>query len=1394
MASSFLGSLIGLGLAFAVSFIPGVGPLAISLAFAAGNVIGGAIFGPEDTSNVIGPRLQDLSIASSTYGKGWPIIYGSIRVPGNMLWGKSIIEVQHEEEIGRGPRRYVVAGPRKAITRTVFEYFGQFAMGFSEGPVKSIRRVWADSKLIVDVNPSVVGSGTFKYGKHLYREYLGTELQLPDPTIEADKGVGNVPGHRGICYMVFNNLPLKDFGNHLPNITAEIVSISLDNFTKETFSPPNNHNPDNSFASLFEPAMFNYLLTGETTKTNRLTGDLIWEFNILDDPGMVAIGATIFAGLVSCSPVTGDFYMGWDGSGAGIAVFNKDGKFIDAKQHGGSAASHRMQEFVLDGARITFYTLGGTRLLTSRSWVVDAGLAADTGELDYTWLNTFKQRAAGLNYFQFAWDDRDGFTVPGNRAWAAANTGAGNCSILRLGNDGGVSGTAVDLTTGSPGLPAGLNFQGICYDRRNDVLLVCFDNNIVKLDPETLFAIGAIGTHNDFDVVSDGGAVGHTTASFTDNFWNNQNTTDGEVAMIVNPGDFVLVDVTTMKVTLRVDASVEFPGDDFENGPIHDPLTGWLWNTFTNAYRRYIFGSNSEDANVEDIVNDICIRAGIASGDVDTTALTGSVKGYLLSDPTSARKSIEPLQRLFFFDGAETDHKLKFILRTGASTRTIPSTDLAARDEGEEDVVRLAEPRRQEVEIPATVTLEYMNKDNDYNTGTQQAQRILETDITTVAGRGVTHSRHTVDVRVPVAITDAFARDVVERILLMGFVERTSVQFTLPPKHIDLDPTDIITITKISDDLTADLIIRLTSIELGDHFKIQCSGLLVETAVFSPTTVAQTPGSLIAAPIGVSVTTKEFLLNLPNIKGSLDDGGHAWFGGSPSFFTPVPDWQGAFLSCGDTSAGPFNIVTMTNKKTSWGHTQTILPVDECWTAPDREQTLDVSWITGDLPTSATDDLDWYANNKNLAFINGELVKFKTVTVLTGRKIRLTGFLRGRLGTENSIAAHGIISEFILLENLDNQVRFSDFSVRNIKRFYASESIASETDTTPVVGFTNTSEASLPNTVQHVVVDKLTSGDLVIDWIRRTRYNFGLWVTDAVPLNETSENYEVDIIEDSDFPSVVLLLPLDGTDGDITTTDLSPTTPHVITFVENAVIDTAKSKFGVSSVFFDGTADNIEAPQTTDWQFFTNAWTMEGHFNWTSDTGISHLLGQWSFSSPNNKSFAIYYFSAGNSLELLLSVNGTTTLTDIAASFTPTLDVWYHIAVSYEVATTTYRLFVDGVSLGSSTTERNLFASIQPFTVGSEENGLSGFHGHADNIRVTKGVTRYVNNFTPPTKAFATSAGVSVRTIKVTSEQATYTEADQQTDFGVSVARSDLRADIYQLSDEVGRGKKQSIGD
>ena len=53
--------------------------------------------------------------------------------------------------------------------------------------------------------------------------YPGAEEQTPDPLIVAKEGAGNAPAYRGLAYIVFERLPLADFGNRIPQLSFEIM-------------------------------------------------------------------------------------------------------------------------------------------------------------------------------------------------------------------------------------------------------------------------------------------------------------------------------------------------------------------------------------------------------------------------------------------------------------------------------------------------------------------------------------------------------------------------------------------------------------------------------------------------------------------------------------------------------------------------------------------------------------------------------------------------------------------------------------------------------------------------------------------------------------------------------------------------------------------------------------------------------------------------------------------------------------------------------------------------------------------------------------------------------------------------------------------------------------------
>ena len=73
---------------------------------------------------------------------------------------------------------------------------------------------------------------------------------------------------------------------------------------------------------------------------------------------------------------------------------------------------------------------------------------------------------------------------------------------------------------------------------------------------------------------------------------------------------------------------------------------------------------------------------------------------------------------------------------------------------------------------------------------------------------------------------------------------------------------------------------------------------------------------------------------------------------------------------------------------------------------------------------------------------------------------------------------------------------------------------------------------------------------------------------------------------------VLMLHGNGTDGSTTFTDSSLTTPHTPVAVGNAQIDTAQSKFGGASIYFDGSGDALTIPNDGDFTFGSDDLTVD----------------------------------------------------------------------------------------------------------------------------------------------------------------------------------------------------------
>ena len=149
-----------------------------------------------------GPRVGDMTVQTSSYGTQIPRIHGTMRVAGSVVWATDLVERE-------------LTGGAKGQPDVSYSYTVSMAVALSSRRASSIKRIWADGKLLRGA------AGDLKVGGTL-RLCDGSEDQAVDPLIASLEGIGSTPAYRGLALAVFEDLELAEFGNRIPFLTFEI--------------------------------------------------------------------------------------------------------------------------------------------------------------------------------------------------------------------------------------------------------------------------------------------------------------------------------------------------------------------------------------------------------------------------------------------------------------------------------------------------------------------------------------------------------------------------------------------------------------------------------------------------------------------------------------------------------------------------------------------------------------------------------------------------------------------------------------------------------------------------------------------------------------------------------------------------------------------------------------------------------------------------------------------------------------------------------------------------------------------------------------------------------------------------------------------------------------------
>ena len=1026
------------------------GPVGAQVGFLVGSYLGGMLEGGPHTE---GPRINDKSVQASTYGIPIPITYGTVRIAGNIIWAADLREVPVDQGGGKG-------GP--SPTETTFTYYGTFAVSLCANEITAVRKIWADGKLIYDASDGNSGPLGLSAAQAFFQNlniddvalpfivYPGNETQLPDPTMEAYLGAGNVPAYRGQAYCVFTDLPLERFGNRIPNLSFEVVAVGtvFDPVTQYTspsgmrlkgvYIPITNE----TWIQMQQSTTSDPYLVRLNADTGALVGYVYpasptdhyaWNGNPIYDPveKVVYVSTQTAIGSPAAFMVI-DAVSGVEISKSTNLTRNLALKLIidpllglidtDLYDFGASAIRHidKSDGSVIDSVVVPFFDIQQLVFdrVSGQGWI-----RRGTSSRDQLWVLDPTGLAVTLAYTHTQTLDWFAYDTLRDVLWMSTNS-----SALVVGWD------VAEYEIIAQTITMAREPQYLVYDEQRDLLE---------------------GT----SYVTSGG---YFFANFVSTGEQYKDIHENYSSIVIMPGKnaILLIGGGTSGVTDHSMVKIRF-----------DVVT-------------------SDAVLLADIVTDLCVRAGLEVSDIDVSELLDEVLGYAVTRQGPCRDNVQQLATGFLFDGVESDDIVKFPKRGRTSAVTIPADDCAAHAPGGAPPDILTKTRAQDVELPQRLNVIYAAVAIDYAQGNQLSERL--------AGPAPT-SAQMMAFESPIVMSDDYARELADVLMFNAWTERTRYQFATSIKYTAYEPTDVVTVVdrvlRITRKHEASGLVRFEGVE--DDLAIyaqDASGV----AVIRPPQVIESLVPSFFTPIDCAL-----LRDVDNAPGF-----YAAVGGY------VAGWGGAVLyKSFDGGATYVQVQAFTNQPTE-GVAVAALGDFSGGNIYDELNALTVSlWAGTTVSSSTRSAVNNGANVAALkSGDRWEILQYRDATLNANGTYTLRGLLRGRLGSEYAMGGHAAGDAFVLLTV--PTIGDIPMSVAEIdaQRIYKPVTIGDSLANTAAQAFTAECVRLMPLAPVHLGGGRNASGDVLGHWRRRSRMGWGWHDGADIMLGEDSELYDVEIYD------------------------------------------------------------------------------------------------------------------------------------------------------------------------------------------------------------------------------------------------------------------------------------------
>lgn len=539
------------------------------------------------------------------------------------------------------------------------------------------------------------------------------------------------------------------------------------------------------------------------------------------------------------------------------------------------------------------------------------------------------------------------------------------------------------------------------------------------------------------------------------------------------------------------------PGTGVQDLPtVYDPINHALLTIGGGSLtRNYLDRVGNGEVLLSTICGDVADMCGVDT--YDFSDLDQTITGWSATRG-QASNMLEPLLDAYDSDIRPHDFGIEGIKRTGVTNGSAIATAWL-----------VGQPRygitvRQE--LPRALLIDFADIDADQQPNTARADRPL--DATDARGE------RKFDLTTLALDTDE-AIQLANRHFRRIWNERQEVSTALTAKELSLEPGDVRSITLDGTTRSyrcTSLIIKADD-TLATEWRYDHPSLATLDGSAGATFDGREP-SVVAVPL----LSKGFVLDIPLLSDADD-------ATPPQVYTlaaPFADgaWPGATIYQEVDGEYTEELATVASSGAAvWGYVSTALPYanPNLW---DRGTSITVTLQTGSL-TGCTEAAANADPSLNLAAIGAdgrwEIVQFTVATLTAPLTYTLSGFKRGRRGTEWAAELHAAGDQFVLLENADAQA----MGLSEVGTDVSFKPITSGRTTGFPFGYEYQGQSLKPYAPAHLEAVKETNGDWTFSWVRRTRVG-GAWTSGStIPLGEATEEYEITVGDGTDSDTITV---------------------------------------------------------------------------------------------------------------------------------------------------------------------------------------------------------------------------------------------------------------------------------